>query len=92
MAASRAKKKACVTGAGGFVASWLVKLLLSKGYIVHSTVRKPGDEKYAHLMKLEGASEKLKLVQSRFVMNPFTRQLLDVVQFSMLLALYQQQL
>lgn len=31
----------CVTGAGGFVASWLVKLLLSKGYTVHGTVRDP---------------------------------------------------
>jgi len=35
-------KKVCVTGAGGFVASWLVKLLLSKGYFVHGTVREPG--------------------------------------------------
>lgn len=32
----------CVTGAGGYVASWVVKLLLSKGYIVHGTVRDPG--------------------------------------------------
>ncbi|KAG6469593.1 hypothetical protein ZIOFF_070523 [Zingiber officinale] len=35
------KKRMCVTGAGGFIASWLVKLLLSKGYIVHGTVRDP---------------------------------------------------
>ncbi|KAF7103085.1 hypothetical protein CFC21_104113 [Triticum aestivum] len=37
---------ACVTGAGGFVASWLVKLLLSRGggrYAVHGTVRDPGE-------------------------------------------------
>nr|CAB3457436.1 unnamed protein product [Digitaria exilis] len=27
----------CVTGAGGFIASWLVKLLLSRGYTVHGT-------------------------------------------------------
>ncbi|XP_034676959.1 cinnamoyl-CoA reductase 2-like isoform X4 [Vitis riparia] len=32
------KGKVCVTGAGGYVASWVVKLLLSKGYIVHGTV------------------------------------------------------
>ena len=31
----------CVTGAGGFLASWVVKLLLSKGYFVHGTVREP---------------------------------------------------
>nr|GEV69006.1 cinnamoyl-CoA reductase 2-like [Tanacetum cinerariifolium] len=28
-------------GAGGYVASWVVKLLLSKGYTVHGTVRDP---------------------------------------------------
>lgn len=31
----------CVTGAGGYIASWLVKLLLSDGYKVHGTVRDP---------------------------------------------------
>lgn len=36
------KGSVCVTGAGGFVASWLVKLLLSKNYFVHATVRQPG--------------------------------------------------
>ena len=38
-----AGKTVCVTGAGGFVASWLVKLLLSRGqYMVRGTVRDPG--------------------------------------------------
>lgn len=32
----------CVTGAGGFIASWLVKLLLDRGYTVKGTVRNPG--------------------------------------------------
>lgn len=32
----------CVTGAGGFIASWLVKLLLEEGYTVRGTVRNPG--------------------------------------------------
>ena len=47
MAAGRAEGAAgsretvCVTGAGGFIASWLVKLLLSRGYAVHATVRDP---------------------------------------------------
>ncbi|OWM85988.1 hypothetical protein CDL15_Pgr012238 [Punica granatum] len=58
------KKRVCVTGAGGFVASWIVKLLLSKGYIVHGTVRDPGEEKYAHLNKLERASYNLKLFKA----------------------------
>ncbi|KAI4971150.1 hypothetical protein ZWY2020_002064 [Hordeum vulgare] len=37
------KMTVCVTGAGGFVASWLVKRLLSTGdYTVHGTVRDLG--------------------------------------------------
>ncbi|GJN33593.1 hypothetical protein PR202_gb22212 [Eleusine coracana subsp. coracana] len=40
--ASPPPPRLCVTGAGGFVASWLVKLLLSRGYAVHATVRNPG--------------------------------------------------
>ncbi|GJM98403.1 hypothetical protein PR202_ga15414 [Eleusine coracana subsp. coracana] len=33
--------RVCVTGGGGFIASWLVKLLLSRGYAVHATLRDP---------------------------------------------------
>lgn len=54
----------CVTGAGGYVASWLIKLLLSHGYTVHGTLRNPGDAKYAHLGKLENAAEKLKIFKA----------------------------
>ena len=32
-----------VTGANGYVASWLVKRLLERGFDVHATVRDPGD-------------------------------------------------
>ncbi|CAN7137560.1 unnamed protein product [Brassica rapa subsp. narinosa] len=59
-----AKGKVCVTGAGGFLASWVVDLLLSKDYFVHGTVRDPDNEKYSHLKKLEKAGEKLKLVKA----------------------------
>lgn len=31
----------CVTGASGFIASWVVKLLLQRGYTVRATVRDP---------------------------------------------------
>lgn len=35
----------CVTGAGGFIASWLVRRLLAGGgYAVHGTVRNPGKD------------------------------------------------
>ncbi|XP_031404397.1 cinnamoyl-CoA reductase 2-like [Punica granatum] len=61
------KKRVCVTGAGGFVASWIVKLLLSKGYIVHGTVRDPSDEKNAHLNKLERARGNLKLFKANLL-------------------------
>jgi len=33
----------CVTGAGGYVGSWIVKLLLERGYAVRGTVRNPGN-------------------------------------------------
>nr|GLL34365.1 cinnamoyl-CoA reductase 1-like [Ipomoea trifida]GMD25972.1 cinnamoyl-coa reductase 2 [Ipomoea batatas] len=58
------KQKLCVTGAGGYVASWLVKLLLSKGHTVHGTVRNPGDAKYAHLHNLDKAPHNLKLFKA----------------------------
>jgi uncharacterized protein YbjT (DUF2867 family) len=40
-ATSRPPQRVCVTGGGGYIASWLVKLLLSRGYAVHATVRDP---------------------------------------------------
>ncbi|KAJ1275547.1 hypothetical protein BS78_05G144100 [Paspalum vaginatum] len=56
--------RVCVTGAGGFIASWLVKLLLSRGYAVHATVRDPCDPKNKFLMQLDGASENLQLFKA----------------------------
>nr|GEW12976.1 cinnamoyl-CoA reductase 2-like [Tanacetum cinerariifolium] len=58
----------CVTGAGGFVASWVVKELLAKGYVVHGTVRNPDDEKKnGHLKKLEHAKERLHLFKANLL-------------------------
>ncbi|XP_047956747.1 cinnamoyl-CoA reductase 1-like [Salvia hispanica] len=54
----------CVTGAGGYVASWLINLLLSQGYTVHGTVRNPDDAKNAHLLSFENAAEKLRLIKA----------------------------
>ncbi|KAI3931980.1 hypothetical protein MKW98_012390 [Papaver atlanticum] len=59
------KGKVCVTGASGYLASWLIKRLLLSGYQVIGTVRDPGNyEKVAHLWRLEGAKENLKLVKA----------------------------
>ncbi|KAH7669048.1 Cinnamoyl-CoA reductase protein [Dioscorea alata] len=54
----------CVTGAGGFIGSWLVKLLLLKGYNVRGTVRNIEDPKNLHLKGLEGAEERLTLYKA----------------------------
>nr|ACG33357.1 dihydroflavonol-4-reductase [Zea mays] len=59
------KGKVCVTGASGFVASWLIKRLLESGYHVVGTVRDPGNhQKTAHLWKLPGAKERLQIVRA----------------------------
>ena len=36
---SREEKVVCVTGASGYIAAWLVKLLLQRGYTIKATVR-----------------------------------------------------
>ncbi|RHZ11939.1 hypothetical protein DYB26_011407, partial [Aphanomyces astaci] len=52
----------CVTGGSGFLGSTCIKLLLERGYRVHSTVRDPRYEpKVAHLKALPGAAERLTL-------------------------------
>ncbi|KAI8022513.1 Tetraketide alpha-pyrone reductase 1 [Camellia lanceoleosa] len=59
------KGRVCVTGASGFIASWLIKRLLLSGYRVIGTVRDPGNnEKFGHLWRLEGAKERLELVRA----------------------------
>nr|GMD07620.1 cinnamoyl-CoA reductase 1-like [Ipomoea batatas] len=67
----------CVTGAGGFIASWLVKLLLEKGYTVRGTVRNPDDEKNVHLMELEGAKERLTLCKADLLDFQSLREAID---------------
>ncbi|MEO8819475.1 MAG: NAD-dependent epimerase/dehydratase family protein [Ginsengibacter sp.] len=44
-------KPVLVTGANGYVASWLVKRLLEDGINVHAAVRNPGDEKKIEHLK-----------------------------------------
>lgn len=55
----------CVTGASGFIGSWVVKGLLAKGYNVRGTVRSLADpKKVDHLTSLPFAAERLALVEA----------------------------
>uniref|UniRef100_M8BS82 Dihydroflavonol-4-reductase n=1 Tax=Aegilops tauschii TaxID=37682 RepID=M8BS82_AEGTA len=57
--------KVCVTGAAGYIASWLVKKLLERGCTVHGTLRNLGDEKKTEVMRgLPGAAERLVLFEA----------------------------
>lgn len=50
-------KPVLVTGANGYVASWLVKKLLDEGMTVHAAVRSPeNDDKVGHLKKAAAES------------------------------------
>ncbi|XP_043691617.1 phenylacetaldehyde reductase-like [Telopea speciosissima] len=63
-----AAKTVCVTGASGYIASWLVKLLLAKGYTVKASVRDPNDpKKTEHLLALDGAKERLHLFKANLL-------------------------
>ncbi|XP_058752372.1 cinnamoyl-CoA reductase CAD2-like [Vicia villosa] len=58
-------KVVCVTGASGYIASWIVKFLLQRGYTVKATVRDLGNpKKVDHLIKLDGAKERLQLFKA----------------------------
>ncbi|XP_021293248.1 tetraketide alpha-pyrone reductase 2-like [Herrania umbratica] len=55
----------CVTGGTGFIAAYLVKSLLEKGYLVRTTVRDPGNVgKVGFLKELPGAKERLKIMKA----------------------------
>ncbi|XP_075645424.1 phenylacetaldehyde reductase-like isoform X1 [Castanea sativa] len=59
------EKVVCVTGASGYIASWLVKHLLQRGYTVRATVRDTNDpKKTEHLLSLDGAKERLQLFKA----------------------------
>ncbi|KAA0041423.1 Cinnamoyl-CoA reductase [Cucumis melo var. makuwa] len=63
-----AAKTVCVTGGSGYIASWIVKFLLQRGYIVKASVRNPADPiKTAHLLSLDGAAERLHLFKANLL-------------------------
>ncbi|KAH7837869.1 hypothetical protein Vadar_019129 [Vaccinium darrowii] len=61
-------KTVCVTGASGYIASWLVRFLLQRGYTVKASVRDPSDHKKTeHLNSLDGAKERLHLFKANLL-------------------------
>ncbi|KAK4492376.1 hypothetical protein RD792_003181 [Penstemon davidsonii] len=61
-------KTVAVTGASGYIASWLVKFLLQRGYTVKASVREINDpKKTQHLLALDGAKERLQLIKANLL-------------------------
>ncbi|GAB2218392.1 hypothetical protein Droror1_Dr00001615 [Drosera rotundifolia] len=68
MAGVGAGKVVCVTGASGYIASWIVKQLLQRGYTVKASVRDPDNpKKTEHLRTLDGANERLHLFKANLL-------------------------
>lgn len=61
------KGKVCVTGASGFLASWLVKRLLLEGYEVIGTVRDPGFSIHLALFRLPVIALKVSRSETQLV-------------------------
>lgn len=62
MSSSQSSKTVCVTGANGFIGSWLVRALLDKGYAVRGTYQQGTDT--SHLLSLPGATARLSLFEA----------------------------
>lgn len=61
-------KPICVTGASGFIASYVSRELLDNGYTVRATVRGlTKGNKYEYLTSLPGAAERLELMQAELL-------------------------
>ncbi|RRT33382.1 hypothetical protein B296_00058485 [Ensete ventricosum] len=69
----------CVTGAGGFIASWLVKLLRTPTSLVCNAEASllADDSKNAHLKAMEGAADRLLLCQADLLDYGALREAID---------------
>ncbi|GMN53643.1 hypothetical protein TIFTF001_022788 [Ficus carica] len=57
-----------VTGGSGYIASWLVKFLLHRGYTVKASVRDLNEpKKTEHLLSLDGSKERLHLFEANLL-------------------------
>nr|GMC90602.1 cinnamoyl-CoA reductase 1-like [Ipomoea batatas] len=70
---SMERKVVCVTGASGFIASWLIKHLLHRGYTIHATVR--------NLSQSKGGTSSLRLMVPRKDCICFEADLLEETSF-----------
>lgn len=58
-----AKETVCVTGANGFIGSWIIRTLIEKGYTkIHASIY-PGSDP-THLLKLPGSDSKIKIFEA----------------------------
>ncbi|XP_048499742.1 phenylacetaldehyde reductase-like isoform X4 [Beta vulgaris subsp. vulgaris] len=61
-------KRVCVTGASGYIASWIVKLLLQRGYkMLMSILHTDDPTKTEHLLALDGAEKRLHLFEANLL-------------------------
>ncbi|KAF5185349.1 Cinnamoyl-coa reductase [Thalictrum thalictroides] len=71
------QEQVCVTGGGGYQASWLVKLLLSKGYMVYATDRDPGTSYILKVCSMENVRRLVIVSSISAVIKTCRRQSMD---------------
>ena len=58
MSSINKKRPVLVTGATGYVASWIIKYLIDDGYTVHGTIRSiQNKDKYKHLLDIDSSGK-----------------------------------
>ena len=71
-------KPVAVTGGTGYLASWIIKYLLDRGMTVRTSVRGLSDKsKHDHLLKLDGAKERLTFYEADLITEGSFDKLID---------------